>query len=101
MTAPNHRWRKFKNVLMEVVTLACAILVVTPLVLVFYHIVTQGFSSLNLAFFTQAPKALGENGGGMANAIVGTFVLLAEAAVVGVPVGVPAACSFPNTARQN
>ncbi len=88
MTAPNHNWRKFKNILMQVIAFACAILVVTPLVLVFYHLVTQGFSSLNLAFFTQLPKALGEKGGGMANAIVGTFVLLAEAAVVGVPVGV-------------
>jgi len=88
MTAPNHHWRQFKDLLMQVVTFACAILVVAPLILIFYHIVKQGFSSLNFAFFTQSPKPLGEKGGGMANAIAGTFVLLAEAAVVGVPVGV-------------
>ncbi|MGB7769473.1 MAG: phosphate ABC transporter permease PstA [Verrucomicrobiia bacterium] len=88
MTAPNHNWRKFKDILMQVIAFTCAILVVTPLILIFYHLVTQGFGSLNLAFFTQLPKALGEKGGGMANAIVGTFVLLAEAAVVGVPIGV-------------
>jgi phosphate transport system permease protein len=88
MTAPNHNWRQFKDLLMQVVTFACAILVVTPLLLIFYHIVKQGFSSLNPAFFTQLPKPLGEKGGGMANAIVGTFVLLAQAAVVGVPIGV-------------
>jgi len=88
MTAPNHHWRKFKNALMQVVTLTCAVLVVTPLVLVFYHLLKQGFTSINWAFFTQLPKPAGEPGGGMANAIAGTFILLGQAAVIGVPVGV-------------
>ncbi len=88
MTAPNHHWRKFKNALMQVVTFWCAILVVTPLVLVFYHLLKEGFSSINWAFFTQLPKPVGETGGGMANAIVGTFILLGQAALLGVPVGV-------------
>jgi phosphate transport system permease protein len=88
MTAPNHKWRKFKNVFMQTLTFVCAILVVTPLLLVFYHLIKEGFSSINLAFFTQLPKAEGESGGGMGNAIVGTFILLAQAAVIGVPVGV-------------
>ena len=61
---------------MQALTFVCAILVVTPLVLVFYHLVKEGFSSINWAFFTQLPKPVGETGGGMANAIVGTFVLL-------------------------
>ena len=65
MTAPNHKWRKFKNALMQAVTLACAILVVAPLVLVFYHLVKEGFSSMNWAFFTQLPKPVGEAGGGI------------------------------------
>jgi len=88
MTAPNHNWRNFKNVLMQIIAFSCAILVVTPLVLVFYHLARLGFGSINLAFFTQLPKPVGETGGGMANAIVGTFILLAQAAVIGVPVGV-------------
>ena len=88
MTAPNHNWRNFKNVFMQTLTFACAILVVTPLLLVFYHLIKEGFSSINLAFFTQLPKPVGEAGGGMGNAIVGTFILLAQAAVIGVPVGV-------------
>ena len=88
MTAPNHRWRQFKNIVVQTLTFACAILVVTPLVLVFYHLVRQGFHSINWAFFTQLPKPEGEAGGGMANAIVGTFLLLAQAAVYGVPIGV-------------
>jgi phosphate transport system permease protein len=88
MTAPNHNWRKFKNAFMQALAFVCAILVVTPLVLVFYHLISQGFSSLNWAFFTQLPKAVGEKGGGMANAIVGTFILIGQAALLGVPVGV-------------
>jgi ABC-type phosphate transport system permease subunit len=88
MTAPNHRWRQFKNALMRVLALACAILVVAPLVLVFYHIAKEGFSSINGAFFAQLPAGPGEPGGGMANAIVGTLVLMVLAPVVGVPVGV-------------
>lgn len=88
MTAPNHNWRNFKNGFMQTLTFVCTILVVTPLVLVFYHLIREGFSSLNWAFFTQIPKAVGEKGGGMANAIVGTFVLIGQAALVGVPIGV-------------
>src|SRR5271170_7484394 len=88
MTVPNHNWRKFKNSFMQTLTFACAILVITPLVLVFYHLIKEGFSSINLAFFTQLPKPVGEPGGGMGNAIFGTFTLLGQAAVIGVPVGV-------------
>jgi len=88
MTAPNHSWRNFKNAFMQTLACACAILVVAPLLFVFYHLIKEGFASINWAFFTQLPKPVGEVGGGMGNAIVGTFVLLAQAAVIGVPVGV-------------
>ncbi|HEV2211670.1 MAG TPA: phosphate ABC transporter permease PstA [Verrucomicrobiae bacterium] len=83
-----HQWRKFKNTFMQVLTCACALVVVLPLALVFYHVLKSGIGSVNWAFFTQLPKPVGEVGGGMANAIVGTFVLLGLAALVGVPVGV-------------
>jgi phosphate transport system permease protein len=73
---------------MQALTFVCAVLVVTPLVLVFYHLIKEGFTSINWAFFTQLQKPVGEVGGGMANAIAGTFILLAQAAVIGVPVGV-------------
>jgi phosphate transport system permease protein len=88
MTAPNHNWRRFKNAFMQMLTFVCAIVVITPLILVFYHLIKEGFSSINLAFFTQLPKPVGETGGGMGNAIVGTFILLGQAAIIGVPVGV-------------
>src|SRR5665213_2885008 len=84
----NHHWRNFKNALSQIVAFLCALLVVTPLILVFYHLVKLGFSSLNFNFFTQLPKSAGETGGGMGNAIAGTFILLAQAAIIGVPIGV-------------
>jgi phosphate transport system permease protein len=73
---------------MQIIACLCAILVVLPLILVFYHLVKEGFSALNWDFFTKLPKAVGEPGGGMANAIVGTFILLAQAALFSVPIGV-------------
>lgn len=88
MTASNHRWRKARNVFMQTLTFVCALLVVLPLLLIFFHLVSLGASSVNWAFFTQLPKPVGEVGGGMANAIVGTFILMALASCIGVPVGV-------------
>ncbi len=88
MNAPNHRWRRVKNRCMRAVTFCCALLVVAPLALVFFHLLMMGFSSLNWEFFTHLPKPPGEEGGGMANAIVGTFELLGLAALIGVPIGI-------------
>src|ERR1043166_5089697 len=88
MNVANYQWRKLKNSLMQVVACACALLVIAPLGLVFFHLIRSGIGSLNLDFFTHLPGPVGEPGGGMANAIVGTFVLLGLAALIGVPVGV-------------
>jgi phosphate transport system permease protein len=88
MDNTHHRRRKFINALMQVITCSCALLLVVPLFLVFYHVLKSGLGSVNWAFFTQLPKPVGETGGGMANAIVGTFELLGLAALVGVPIGV-------------
>ena len=83
-----HRWRKLKNHGMTVLMLACSLLVMAPLFLVLYYLAREGASALDWAFFTQLPKPTGEAGGGMANAIVGTFILLGMAATIGVPLGV-------------
>jgi len=64
------------------------VIVVTPLVAIFIYLLYKGASSLNLAFFTQIPKPPGEPGGGMANAIVGSAIVLAIASVIGVPMGI-------------
>lgn len=84
----HHTWRKAVNLLMEGLTLLCALLVIIPLFLIFFHIVKSGIGSITLAFFTQIPQPVGEPGGGMANAIAGTLILLALATLLGVPFGV-------------
>jgi phosphate transport system permease protein len=66
------------------------IIVVTPLVVIFGYLLYKGASSLNLAFFTNVPKPVGETGGGMANAIVGSAVLLGIGSAIGVPIGIAA-----------
>ena len=64
------------------------VVVIAPLVAIFGYLIFRGAASLNLAFFTQIPKPIGEEGGGMANAIVGSGVLLALASVIGIPLGI-------------
>jgi phosphate transport system permease protein len=64
------------------------VLVVAPLIAIFVYLVYMGANSLNLAFFTQIPKPEGESGGGMANAIVGSGVLLGVASLLGIPIGI-------------
>ena len=83
-----HHWRKVKSSMVSLLCLACAVVVIAPLALVLFYLVKEGASSLDLNFFTQLPKGGGDVGGGMANAIVGSFTLLGLAALVGVPVGV-------------
>ena len=67
---------------------ASVALALVPLFLVFFYVVKQGFSSLSWEFFTKMPKPVGETGGGMANAIVGTLILIGIAASFAVPVGI-------------
>jgi len=64
------------------------VLVVLPLLVIFGYLVYKGARSLNLDFFTQIPKPEGESGGGMANAIVGSGVVLGLASLFGVPIGI-------------
>ena len=66
------------------------ILVIAPLIAIFGYLIYMGAVSLNWAFFTQIPKPVGESGGGMANAIVGSGILLGLASLMGVPIGIGA-----------
>ena len=83
-----YSWRKAKNALVSAATFLSAIAVITPLGLVFFHLLVNGASSVNWAFFTQLPKPVGVIGGGMVNAIVGSLELLGLASVIGIPIGV-------------
>lgn len=84
----NHRFRKGKSLIASVLCSFAALLVIAPLGLIFYYLLRSGLSSLNVAFFTNLPKPVGETGGGMVNAIFGSGELLALASLIGVPVGV-------------
>ncbi len=81
-------WRTFANHLATAAAIGSTILVVMPLVAIFVYLIYKGASSLNFAFFTQIPKPVGEQGGGMANSIVGSGVLLGLASLMGVPIGI-------------
>jgi phosphate transport system permease protein len=71
-------------------TVLATVLALVPLFLVLGYLLSKGASSVNWNFFTRMPVPVGQSGGGMANAIVGTFELVAVAIVMGVPVGIGA-----------
>jgi phosphate transport system permease protein len=80
-------WRKFVNGVMLSLTGACAVLAVSVLFFILGYLLWHGGKALNWAFFTKLPKPVGEAGGGMANAIVGSAKLLLLASLIGVPIG--------------
>jgi phosphate transport system permease protein len=80
-------WRKTVNAVMLSLTGVCALAAVSVLLFILGYLVWHGGKSLTWAFFVQLPKPVGESGGGMANAIVGTGKLLLLATLVGVPIG--------------
>lgn len=69
---------------------ATVVIVLAPLVAIFGYLLYRGIGSINWAFLTQAPAPVGETGGGMGNAIVGSILLLGIASIIGVPFGIGA-----------
>ncbi|MEO8337643.1 MAG: phosphate ABC transporter permease PstA [bacterium] len=82
--------RRGVSIVMVALTCLAAALAVVPLVVILLYLVKQGAGALSIDFFTQMPKPVGETGGGMANAILGTLMLIAIASAVGLPVGIGA-----------
>jgi phosphate transport system permease protein len=83
-----HRVRtRFVNKLMFALTSACAVVTVGTLFFILGYLAWNGASALNWSFFTKLPAPVGESGGGMANAIIGSGKVLLLAALLGVPVG--------------
>lgn len=80
--------RRVTNAIMAALTFACTVVVLVPLFVILGFLARTGLSALNWEFFTRLPGAAGEPGGGMANAIVGTMVLVGLAALIGIPIGV-------------
>ncbi len=82
--------RAMTDHLVTMLAVLATLLVVTPLITIFGYLIYKGASSLNLAFFTKVPAPVGQVGGGMANAIVGSALMLGVASAMGVPMGVGA-----------
>ena len=82
--------RRVTDHVMTGLAILTVLIVLAPLVAIFGDLVYRGASSLNWAFFTQTPKPVGEAGGGMANAIVGSVLILGIASLIGVPFGIGA-----------
>lgn len=83
-----NRWRRFSSNLIVALCALSVLIALIPLALILFYVVTQGITSLNLAFFTQMPRPVGEAGGGMANAIVGSLMVTGLGALFAVPIGV-------------
>jgi len=83
-----NRRRKIQNTVWLTLTGVASLLVVVPLILIFYHLISSGAGALNVAFFTRLPAPVGETGGGMANALLGTAQLVFYAGLFGIPIAV-------------
>lgn len=88
--APISLWRRAMNLLVTCAAAAAVALVLLPLGAVFGYLVYKGLGSINWAFLTQTPKPVGEAGGGMANAIAGSALILLIGSSMGVPIGIGA-----------
>jgi phosphate transport system permease protein len=82
--------RQAINHFVTALSVLSTIIVIAPLVAILVYLIYMGANSLNLAFFTHIPAPVGENGGGMANSIVGSGVILSLASLMGIPVGIAA-----------
>ena len=80
--------RKITDIFVRSACVAAAVIALIPLVSVLYYVTARGLGGINLDFFTELPKPVGESGGGMANAIVGTLKLMFLACAIGIPPGV-------------
>jgi phosphate transport system permease protein len=82
--------RNATNYFIAGLSILATILVILPLLAILFYLIYKGASSLNLAFFTRIPAPVGETGGGMANSIVGSGIILLLASLMGVPIGIAA-----------
>jgi len=80
--------RQITSQVMTGLCLISVLLALVPLAFILFFVVQQGIGALDYAFFTQMPKPVGETGGGMANAIVGTLILTALGGLFAVPIGI-------------
>ena len=81
-------WRKAKSVAFVAFCGLSILIALVPLAFIFFFVVSEGIRALNVDFFTQMPKPVSEVGGGMANAIVGTLIIVGLGALFAIPTGI-------------
>lgn len=92
--------RRITSATMTALVFACVVVAVLPLVFILANLIYKGAGSLSLDFFTRTPVPAGEVGGGVANAIVGSLLMVGAASLFGVPVGIAAgiyAAEYPGS----
>ena len=86
----NNARRTATNYFISGLSILATVIVILPLIAILFYLIYKGASSLNLAFFTHIPAPVGQEGGGMANSIVGSGIILLVASLMGVPIGIAA-----------
>jgi phosphate transport system permease protein len=86
----NDRLRNGVNYLISGAAILATVIVIIPLIAILVYLLYKGASSLNVDFFTKIPAPVGEPGGGMANSIVGSGIILALSSAMGIPIGIAA-----------
>ena len=84
----NIRYRNFKNLFFQGIVILFTASCTLPLLLVLYRIFKEGINAINWSFLVNLPKPVGETGGGIANAIVGSALIIVVASVIAIPFGV-------------
>ncbi len=82
------RWRRFLSHVVVGLCVVSVLVALVPLAFVLFYVLSQGITSLSWSFFTEMPKPVGETGGGMANAILGSLIVVALGGLFAIPVGI-------------
>jgi len=80
--------RRITSHVMSVLCVLAVLVALVPLGFILFYVISQGIGSINLDFFTQMPKPVGETGGGMANAIIGTLIVCSLGGILAIPIGI-------------
>jgi phosphate transport system permease protein len=83
-----HTWRRIVSAAFVGACGLAVLIALVPLAMILFFVVSQGVQALNLEFFTAMPKPVGEAGGGMLNAFVGTLILIGLAGLMAIPIGI-------------
>jgi phosphate transport system permease protein len=99
VAGPGERLRNLRSRIWTGLCMLCTVIVLVPLFSIFLYVVKRGLHGLSLSFFTNLPRPVGELGGGMGNAVVGTLVLIGLACLFGLPIGISAGIYLAEVGR--